>query len=433
MSTVAEAPDSAELLAIDEEQPSGLFYGWVMAGLATLVLLASTPGQTFGVAFFNEHFRSVCGLSTTGIAAVYLTATVVASLAVPYLGAMSDRLGLRRTVLLAVSAMALLCVLGSAVNNLATLFVFYLLMRSVGPGWLTLLANNTLANWFERRLGVASGAMQLGMALSIGVVPTAIVTLIDVFGWRGAYVALAAAIAAVLIPLVLLFYRECPREVGEVRDGSRARIKRLRKHGVEADPHPSRGYTLAEARSTRAYWLLLLAAATWAGVGTGLIFHINALFDELGLSKGEAKFALTVLACGMGTMQVLGGLLADRIPGRLMLSGAVSAIAATCFSIAVLGKPGAFLGYALFGLGQGTMTVIVGTIWPRYFGRTHLGRIRGTSLTAAIGGSSLGPLVMGVSADYLGGFTPSLWAMGFFAAAVSAACLAAANPGPVEA
>ncbi|MEM9352789.1 MAG: MFS transporter [Planctomycetota bacterium] len=431
MSTVAEAPD-AESLSVDEE-PSRLFYGWVMVGLATLVMLASTPGQTFGVAFFNEHFRAVCGLSTTGIAAVYLTATVLASLAVPYLGGLSDRLGLRRTILIAVAAMAVLCLLGSAVSNVAMLFAFYLLMRSVGPGWLTLLANNTVANWFDRRLGVASGAMQLGMAGSIAVVPSGIATLIDQFGWRGAYVALAAGIAAVLVPLVLLFYREVPHEVGEVRDGRRASLARLRKRGVEADPHPSRGYTLSEARTTHAYWMLLLAAATWAGIGTGLIFHINALFGELGLSTDEAKIALTVLACGMAAMQVLGGLLADRLPGRLMLAAAVAAIAATCFSMAGLGKPGAFVGYALFGLGQGTMTVIVGTIWPRYFGRTHLGKIRGTSLTAAIAGSSLGPLVMGVSADYLGGFTPSLWAMGLFAAAVCVASLTAANPGPIEA
>ncbi len=58
------------------------------------------------------------------------------------------------------------------------------------------------------------------------------------------------------------------------------------------------------------------------------------------------------------------------------------------------------------------------TVWARYFGRKHLGKIRGMSLTAAVGASAIGPVIMGVSADYLGGFADSLWLF----AALSAVC-----------
>jgi cyanate permease len=50
-----------------------------------------------------------------------------------------------------------------------------------------------------------------------------------------------------------------------------------------------------------------------------------------------------------------------------------------------------------------------------------LGRIRGTSLTAAVGASAIGPVLMGVSADYLDGFAPSFW---LFAAVMCAIVLA---------
>jgi MFS family permease len=67
------------------------------------------------------------------------------------------------------------------------------------------------------------------------------------------------------------------------------------------------------------------------------------------------------------------------------------------------------LGYGVFGCAQGMMSVVSGTVWARYFGRKHLGKIRGMSLTAAVAASAIGPVVMSVSADYFGGFAGSLW------------------------
>jgi OFA family oxalate/formate antiporter-like MFS transporter len=76
--------------------------------------------------------------------------------------------------------------------------------------------------------------------------------------------------------------------------------------------------------------------------------------------------------------------------------------------------------YALYGLGQGLMSLVTTTVWARFYGRVHLGRIRGTALTAAISSSAVGPLVMGASVDFLGGFEPSMWV---FAAGASLTAL----------
>jgi cyanate permease len=65
--------------------------------------------------------------------------------------------------------------------------------------------------------------------------------------------------------------------------------------------------------------------------------------------------------------------------------------------------------YASYGVGQGLMTVVGSASWAKFFGPAHLGHIRGTSMTVGISCSALGPLVMGASVDYLGGFEPSLW------------------------
>jgi cyanate permease len=43
-----------------------------------------------------------------------------------------------------------------------------------------------------------------------------------------------------------------------------------------------------------------------------------------------------------------------------------------------------------------------GYIWPRYFGRKHLGSIQGTGQMIGVIGASLGPLPVGFAIDYLG-------------------------------
>jgi len=403
--------------------------------MATLVMIATSPGQTFGFSFFNPHIRQALSLSRTQLSAAYLVATLLASLPLAYLGGLSDKFGMRRVLLIAVAVMAAACALAASVQNVAMLFATFFIMRMVGPGLMTLLANNTLAAWFDRRLGVASGAMQLGMAGAIAVVPAGFYMLINTIGWRQAYLAMGAALAVGLLPLLWFVYRQSPSDVGQWPDG-RAPDE---DDPSLADPsmsagsaHGISGYanslSLDEAIRTRSYWILLAATGAWALIGTGLVFHMQAVFTSRGLDEALAAWAPTAMAIGMAAMQITGGILADRIGVRWLVVMAMSGIAAGCSVVALSSGLGLLLGYAVYGLAQGVMTIVAGTAWARYFGRAHLGRIRGTAVTAAVGSSSAGPLIMGASSDYLGGFEPSMWVFVAGAAALAVAGFWATPP-----
>ena len=78
--------------------------------------------------------------------------------------------------------------------------------------------------------------------------------------------------------------------------------------------------------------------------------------------------------------------------------------------------------YVLFGLAQGLLGSAVNTLWPRYYGLAHAGKIRGSVMTAIVASSALGPFVMGVSYDWFGSYTPSLGLfVGIFTLLLSAA------------
>src|SRR5690606_2307708 len=94
-----------------DSQP--IFYGWVILPLAFLMMLSTSPGQTFGVSYFNEAFIAEFGMSKTALSAAYLFATLLAATGLSFVGAMIDRWGLRRMALIAFTAMGAACVFAS--------------------------------------------------------------------------------------------------------------------------------------------------------------------------------------------------------------------------------------------------------------------------------------------------------------------------------
>jgi MFS-type transporter involved in bile tolerance (Atg22 family) len=70
--------------------------------------------------------------------------------------------------------------------------------------------------------------------------------------------------------------------------------------------------------------------------------------------------------------------------------------------------PVAQLYAVLIGIGQGLFAAVNNTVWVRYYGRAHLGRIRGTVAMAMVAGSSAGPFIMGATHDLTGSYQFSL-------------------------
>ena len=68
----------------------------------------------------------------------------------------------------------------------------------------------------------------------------------------------------------------------------------------------------------------------------------------------------------------------------------------------------ATLGFGLFivgmGITNGSFANLSGNIWPRFFGRTHLGAIHGFNASVTVIGSGIGPALFTAFKDYGMGF-----------------------------
>lgn len=425
--TVA-SPKTSPVVDPTTVSPSPWFYGWVMLPIAVAGAIATSPGQTYGISVFNESLRESLDLSHTELTGAYLAGTLLAAFPVLFVGALMDRFGIRRVMTVVVVLFGGVCMATSQVDGIVSLFVAFFFLRTLGQGALSLLSSNTLAMWFNRRLGMAAGIMSIGSAAAVAIVPWFIEIGVNSGpnGWRWTFACLGLTVWIVMLPLLVLLYRNRPEDIGQLVDGEApdedTHAKPNQQKAVE------RSHTLSEALATPSLWILLLCNMSWAMIGTAIMFNMKPLYEDRGLESADQAMFYTYIAISMAAMQFIGGWLADRVKITWLLFFSLGGMAA---SVAYTNFMHASLGAAIFacamGAAQGVFIVVSQTVWARYYGRTHLGKIRGFVWTSGVAGSSAGPFIMGVFKDTTGSFEAAIW---IFAAIYGMLTIAVLFAGP---
>jgi MFS family permease len=152
---------------------------------------------------------------------------------------------------------------------------------------------------------------------------------------------------------------------------------------------------------------------------TGIFFHQVSVFSLQGLEARTATRAFAISAAVMVVSMPAFGYLLDRMPTRPMFASALLIMSASLISLAwVTDLPSMIVFSAVFGLANAGFQSHYSFMWPRYFGRRHLGSIQGAAQTIGVVGASIGPLPLGLAFDLWGGYTEALYLL----AALPVAC-----------
>lgn len=391
------------------------FYGYVMIPVAMFVQIATSPGQTFAISAFTPSLRESLGISDSLLSLAYMLGTVGAAIPLSFVGPLSDRYGLKGITFVAVAALSAACYIASQVTGFFTLLAAFFLLRFLGQGSLSLLSSNTIAMWFRTRMGRVSAVMSIGTAIAFAWIPGLISDWIAAIGWRETYRGIAVVLVIAMLPMIILFFRDRPEDVGQSVDGlpeptTNQPFDRLAKNKTHA-----RSLTMREVLRTCAFYILAVTNTVWAMAGTGILFYLFTLCEDRGFETNVAANLFKTFGLSMLAMQLTGGVLADFLPLNKLL-GTGTLMMCLGFGLISFGQTEAALhGFAgLFGGGQGLLLAVSAVIWVRYYGRTHLGSIRGSTWCLTVAGSGCGPLLMGLTRDYTGGFGAAIVA--FFAA-----------------
>lgn len=405
--------------------PARLYYGWVMVASALAINTASSPLNAVVFSFLVGPISADLGVTKSALGWALTLRLIAAALTGPSFGVLIDRHGARwlGAACGAVGGVALI-VLGSvhALWAVYVVFAFSGLSGFGGPAG-QLLTQVPLARWFVvrrgRMLAIATTGMALGTVFAIPLTQW----LIESVGWRSTTTILGSVVAGVIVPVSILFVRRAPEDLGLHPDGAPAPPSELPAAGRAARLTTTRDWTVAEALRTPAAWLML-AAMTLQGValmGT-LIYRVD-FWQSTGMAPALVGFGTALDPLCVVFSVLAFGLTAERIPIRYIGFIGVMGLAASIFPLVVSsGQTWTILAHsAIWGTSAGAWVTLNSLIWPNYFGRLHLGAIRGIVLPVQIGATSIGAPLFGYLFD--SGMAPShVWgiALGSFA---GAACL----------
>ena len=374
-------------------------YGWVVVAAAfTLMLVGFSAAYSFA-AFFTA-FESEFGAARGDIALVFSVAAFLWFLSGAPAGMAADRYGVRRVALVGVACLAAALWVASRAQSLGVLYATYSIGLGLGVGLTYVPSIGAVQPWFAANRAFASGLAVAGIGAGNIAGPLLAAWWIGLFGWRGAYLALAIFIL-VLGGAAALAIRETEHRATGIQEG----------------------VSLSVAVRTTPFWLLF-ASLVLSCIGLFVpMVHLGPYAVDAGYSQAQGVTLVSLIGLGslLGRFSVGGP--ADRL-GRMP---ALSAMYAGLGAMFILWwAAGAYWILALFaivfGICYGAYVALLPTIVMDLYGPRSVSGIIGCLYTGCGVGTLIGPWLAGVAYDHWGSYHLPIAAGALFSFA-AAACV----------
>ncbi|HEY7654679.1 MAG TPA: MFS transporter [Methylomirabilota bacterium] len=360
----------------------------------TVVTLALAYGVWYAYSVFLVALLKEFGWSRSVLAGAFSVFTLVSGGAGPILGALADRFGPRRLILVGGVLLAAALWADSFVTRAWHLYLAFGLVTAVGvatAGWTPAVV--MVQRQWSSRLGLALGIAGSGVGLGIFLVVPLCQALIDAFGWRWAFRALGALAALWILPATYLAIRDAP-------PAPRALV-------TSAAPTPGTD-SLAHALDSSSFRLIALAVFLGSICSQTLHVHQAAFLVDHGISAMTAASVISVVGAASILGKTGGGFISDFFSRELVYAlGMVGMIIGVGVMWLVALAPSGWLalGYAvLFGVGYSVTAFIVPAMMSDRFRGPHYGSIFGATQVASALGSALGAWLAGRIFDATGSY-----------------------------
>ena len=395
-----------------------IFYGWVIVFVMATAGAVSMAMGSLNFGLFIKPMGDQLGIGRSWFGWAQTARQASSSVTSPAVGWLIDRYGSR--VMLPVSAI----VTGGAMIALAymtdawhlvALFAIMGLVGMSGPG--ALVTSVPVLKWFVRDRGKAISYMALGIPIGAMVFVPLTQVFIDEWGWQNAWIILACIGIGVIAPLAAVFVRRQPEDMGLLPDGDAAAASDDAAGGGRdgaptQQPAVEVSWTVGQALRSPAFWSLVAVFSMVAlAIGTVAVHRI-ADFADRGFNTTLISYATAFDAVCAGAATFAFGRLVRWIAARVLGAVGFALLAiASVMTIYAASDFTMFVSMAIFGLGIGGMMFLQNFIWADYFGREHVGSIRGISMPINLIVGGIGAPIAGYAHDWTGSYN-SIWWVG---------------------
>ncbi len=298
-----------------ENRPS--YPGWRVAVVCHIgVLTGFAAIFIYSFSFMSQSLHRDFGWSSEQIARAFSLAVISVAVCSPMIGKLFDWYDPRKLIAGFMGAFGLgIGSLAFLTPHLPQFYATVIFIGIAGTGTYQLGYARIVAAWFERRLGAALAIVVAGSGVGSFFVPPLVQYSISAYGWRNAYLVLAALPLLGGVPLTLLFAR-LPQTRSTI-DSKRP----VRSHEAAGTPWH-------QAVTTFSFWLLALGACALSLSENGALAHLAPLLSNHGLLPREVALTASLLgAANLAGRFVLGWLL-DYIEGSLIALGSLLTVGA---------------------------------------------------------------------------------------------------------
>ena len=409
----------------------GFYYGWVVLFVAAAAMVGTLPGRTQGLGLITEPLLADLRIGRVDYAQLNLWATLAGAAGAVGIGRVLDRFGSRAVLVCVAAALGLTVVVMSRVTTFAGLAIAVTLTRALGQSALSVVSIAMVGHWFLRRIDMAMAVYSVVLSVGFMMAFPVVGSLVQSRGWRGAWLAVGVSLLAGLLPLALLVKRAA---------GVAARSEfQLPSSGSNSEPEPGTGtgtwnlepagYTLNEALRTPAFWIFATGSALYGLVASGIGLFNESILAERGMGPNIYYQTLVVTAMTGLAGNFVGGWLARSVPLNRLMAVSLSVLTIGLLALPQIGTmPMAMVWAVMMGLGGGLVMVLFFSVWPRVYGRRHLGRIQGAAQAMTVLASAVGPLLLAACVEMTGSYAAMFYMLAAAVAIVAGAALLTTMP-----
>ena len=378
------------------------YYGWVIFASAVTIAFSSRPVMAVAtLSVFVVPMTESFGWSRGLISGAISMGGVCAILISPFAGKLIDKYG-SGIVLAFASTIIGICSLGiSFITQPWLFYALYVPGRAVFSGPLELGASTAVSNWFTHRRPFALAALGVFHSIGLASLPILMQMIIIGWNWRIAWGTLGIYTLAIgVLPSFLLMARR-PEDMGfSPESRERGELTSRLSSSIPIDEQ-EQSFTVSQALHTRAFWILSLFSFAVFVIQSGVSLHQVPHFIHQGLPGSVAVLTASTFAISQTAGQILSATMARWVPLRVLLSivGLAAALGAAGTGMSTTLGWG-IISAAVLGSAIGGLHLLLRLTYAEYYGRLHLGSIRGITIGSQLSGQVIGPIAAGSMYDF---------------------------------
>lgn len=373
------------------------YYGWVIVTIASICMMFSYGARyTFSVFFkpMLEEFGWSRAI-TSSVFSLYMITYAVGSVIT---GKIVDKYGPKFLIIIGALILGIGIYCCSIVTKIYQLYIFYGILVGLGgaaTGWVN--ATTTIARWFVKKRGLATGITSTGVGLGSAIFIPFATFLVATLGWRLSFQLFGIVTILILVPLGF-FTIKSPKVKKEYK-------KSYKIIDDNKLPNDKKSLHLGEAVKTIPYWAMMATQFLMTLQLNVIMVHFIPYATDIGISPLIASRDVASISLVSVLGRIYGGWFADRVGRKKIVTIAMIIQAISCLFLPFIKSNIVLYTFIyMYGISYGAWVSQSPPFAAGIFGNKNFGALWGV-ITLGIGlGGAVGPLIAGWIHDITGSY-----------------------------